>query len=226
MLNSIDYSISKFVSFADDEILALIQKHSKRIKYKNGDTIETKGTPVNHMFLIESGLVQLGLHGADGTQFNLMRLGAGHTFSEIAFFLNVPALHDAQAIGDVDILKLSRRNIDELMQLSPGFSKALMSVACQRVQTTLSYIGDSLGMTLEGRTAKQILTISQSANNSNILHLRQVDLAHSLGVSRVSIGKAIKSLSSQGLIKIGYGKLEILSRPKLIQLAKKNTRYF
>lgn len=95
-----------------------------------------------------------------------------------------------------------------------------------RVQTTLSYIGDKLGMSLQARVAKQILSVSGSVGNADEIILRQVDLAHALGVSRVSIGKTVKELSDQNLIKIGYGKLAILSRQGLIDIVRQGGRQF
>lgn len=192
--------------------------------FKKGAVIETRGKPVNHIFLIDEGLVQLGINGIDGSRFNLARLGPGHTFGETAFFLNSNVIYDVNAESDVLLQRISRENIDHLMTHSLSFSKALMAVSCMRVQTILSYIGDTLGMTLLARVAKQILSVSESIDNADIVSLRQVELAHSLGVSRVSIGKALKELAYQNFIKIGYGKLEIISRRGLVDLIRKGER--
>lgn len=224
MLNPIDYSISKFVSFADEDALKQIRRVSEPMVFKKGAVIETRGKPVNHIFLIDEGLVQLGINGIDGSRFNLARLGPGHTFGETAFFINSSVIHDVNAESDVLLQKISCVNIDHLMTHSLSFSKALMAVSCMRVQTILSYIGDTLGMTLLARVAKQILSVSESIGNADVVSLRQVELAHSLGVSRVSIGKALKELAKQNLIKIGYGKLEILSHPGLVDLIRKGER--
>lgn len=224
VLNPIDYSISKFVSFVDEETRAMISNLAKQVVFKKGRIIETRGEPAAHFYLIESGLVQLGINGIDGSQFNLTRLGPGHTFGETAFFLNHSVIHDAKAESDVTLFKLSRPVVDQLMSESLVFSKALVSVACMRVQTTLGYIGDTLGMPLDARVAKQILSVSASAKDAIVINVRQVDLAHSLGVSRVSIGKGIKSLAKQNLIKVGYGKLEVLDRKKLIDLVRQGER--
>ena len=88
----------------------------------------------------------------------------------------------------------------------------------------LSYIGDTLGMPLLARVAQQILSVSKGVNNADTVHLRQVDLAHSLGVSRVSIGKALKTLAKQRIIRIGYGQLEILSREQLMDTVNQGKR--
>lgn len=224
MLNPIDYSISKFTAFTDDSTLAQIQGVAESVNFKKGDPIEIRGKPADHIFLIDEGLVQLGINGIDGSQFNLARLGPGHTFGELCYFLNCNVIYDATAESDVLLQKLSRANIDHLMTSSLRFSKALMAVSCMRIQTMLSYIGDTLGMSLLARVAKQILSVSEGADNADIINLRQVDLAHSLGVSRVSIGKVLKELSGQELILIGYGKLEILSRGGLIETVQRGGR--
>ena len=224
MLNPIDYSISKFVTFSTEDTLSQIRSLTKAKLYKKGDTIETRGDKVDHIYLIEDGLVQLGINGVDGSRFNLSRLGPGHTFGETAYFLKNNVMYDANAGSDAIIRKLSGANINHLIATSPIFSKALMAVSAMRVQTTLSHIADTLSLPLEARLAKLILSVSQSIGNKNIILVRQVDFAHSLGVSRVSIGKAIKSLAAKDVIKIGYGKLTILDRPALNSLIKKAER--
>ena len=224
MLNPIDYSISKFTAFTDDSTLTQIRSVAEAVYFKKGELIEIRGKPADHIFLIDQGLVQLGINGIDGSQFNLARLGPGHTFGEPSYFLNCNVIYDATAESDALLQKLSRANIDHLMTSSLSFSKALMAVSCMRIQTMLSYIGDTLGMPLLARVAKQILSVSEGVDNADIINLRQVDLAHSLGVSRVSIGKALKELSAQELIIIGYGKLEILSRGGLIETVQRGGR--
>lgn len=222
MLNPIDYSISKFVTFANAQTIDEIRTIAETVTFKKGANIETRGDKNDHFYLIDKGLVQLGINGADGSRFNLTRLGPGHTFSETAFFLNQKVAYDAHAESDVSLQKLSRDNVEHMMENSVIFSKALISVASMRLQTTLSHIGDTLGMSLEARVAKQILSVSHSVGNAEIINLRQVDLAHSLGVSRVSIGKALKELSRKKMIKPGYKKIEILSLNDLSKLFQKN----
>lgn len=226
MMNPIDYSISKFASFVDEDTFLLINQNSDVIDVKKGTVIENRGDDSNYIYLIQDGLVQLSLNSSNGSKFNLTRLGAGHTFGETAFFLNNPVIHDAEAKTDVIIQKLSRQTIDKLMSESLVFSKALVSVACMRVQTTLSHIGDTLGMPLEARVAKQIISVSESVGGRSTINVRQRDLAHALGVSRVSIGKAVKELANLGLIKTGYGKLHIVLRDDLNAMIKANTRQF
>lgn len=224
MINPIDYSISKFVTFAGDNVVRAIREQADVRTFKKGAEIENRGDPVNHFYLIENGLVQLGINGVDGSRFNLTRLGPGHSFGETAFFLDHNVIHDARANTEVTLLRLDRACIDELMGVSIEFSKALIAVACMRLQTTLDHIGDTLGMPLKARVAKRILSVNEGSQTENTVILKHVELAHSLGVSRVSIGKALKELKADGHLSLGYGKIEILDREKLEALVAKCQR--
>lgn len=207
------------------ETLDKINMTAQTLRYKQGAAIELRGQAVNHFYLIKQGMMQLGVNRRDRSQFNLVRLNAGHSFGERAFFLGGTAVFDVRAETDVILLKLSRPVIDRLMTESLDFSKAVTMVAYKRLARTLSHIGDVQKLPLDARLAKQILTISKSCQNADVTRVRHIDLAHALAVTRVSIGKTIKELSDKSLIDIGYGKLEILSRQGLTTLAtlgKKN----
>ena len=130
MFNPIDYSISKFISFLDDKTLAEIHDIAEIIVYSKSSIIETRGDFANYFYLIDQGLVALGIHGEDGSLFNLARLGPGHTFGDTEFFLGHEVIYDASAETDVVLYKLSKENIDLMMTNSLVFSKALVSVAC------------------------------------------------------------------------------------------------
>lgn len=216
MLNPIDYSISKFSSFVDEETLREIEAHGVALTFKKGEVIGVRGDPADDIYYIVDGLIQIGIDGVDGSRFNLTRLGAGHTFGEMSVLLHQPIVHDIHAISNVSLVRMGRGEIRHLMQSNIAFTEAMLKVAYMRLHTTLSHIGDTLNISLESRVAKLIYSIFESnKHDENFINCRQVDLAHGLGVSRVSIGKALKGLVSKKLINLGYGKIDIISVSKL-----------
>lgn len=212
MLNPIDYSISKFSTFADEVTIRNISDRGQSLIFNKGSIICVRGEPTDCIYYIVDGLVQIGIDRADGSRFNLIRLGAGHTFGEMAVILRQPVIHDIRAISNVSLIRLERREIEKLMLSNIVFTESLLKVAYLRLQTTLSQFGDSLTASLETRTAKLIYSILNSnEHDGDYIHCRQVDLAHGLGVSRVSIGKALKGLVARNLIELGYSRIEIVS---------------
>ena len=62
---------------------------------------------------------------------------------------------------------------------------------------------------IRARTAKILLIMMRSSGDINAFKCRQSDLAYTLGVSRMSLSKALKQLARLGLIETGYGEIKV-----------------
>jgi CRP/FNR family transcriptional regulator len=215
MADPIDFSITKISSILSEPLVAHIQSVAEQKAFTKGEQIEQHGTPSTHISLIRSGTVRLGVDGVDGSQFNMSILGQGNSFGEISVFLREPSRHNAHAETDVVLDRLSLSLINQIMLSHPEFSHAMLTVAYARFRSMLDYIGDAVRQPIEVRAAKLILDICNSSSSNSTIVCRQIDLAHALGVSRVSIGKALKELDNKQLIEVGYGKITIPSQTDL-----------
>ncbi|MEM1410602.1 MAG: helix-turn-helix domain-containing protein, partial [Pseudomonadota bacterium] len=71
----------------------------------------------------------------------------------------------------------------------------------------------------DAKIVKQLLRLMQVGGfESNVVPVRQIDLAYALGLSRVSVGKALDDLQRGDLIRLGYGEIEILDKEGLLRL--------
>lgn len=216
MLDPLDFSIAKLSSLAGENLLQVIESCGSRIKFSANSIICTRGTPAEYIYYIEQGLVQVGISSEDGSYFHLTRLGPGHSFGEMASILDLPVIHDATAKTEVTIIAIRTSHLINLLNQTPDLSLSLLKVAYSRLYVTLSHVGDTLNATLSHRVAKLINTIYESSDRKDqIVHCRQIDLGHGLGVSRVSIGKSLKELQNIGLIKLKYGKIIIINTDNL-----------
>ena len=68
MLTPLDYSIVKFTTFADTSAVAQVRDLAESVHFEKGAVIESRGKPTDHIYLIDEGLVQLGITGVDGSQ--------------------------------------------------------------------------------------------------------------------------------------------------------------
>ena len=223
MPDPIDFSVITLSSVMPTSLREVVYAQAEIRDYAAGDMIEIRGTLATHVSWIKLGMVRLGVDNADGSRFNMSLLNEGNSFGELALFLNQPTRHDAQAETDVTLARISKQGIDKLIATEPEFAHAMLKVAYSRFETTLVYLGDSINFSVEQRAAKLILDMSKRTGNSNEIVCRQIDLSHALGVSRVSIGKALKSLAKRKLIEVGYGKIKVNSRSGLKQMCTSKT---
>lgn len=215
MLNPIDYAIIKFVDLLPKSTLARIEDVAEQQKFRQGEHIERYGETATQLSIIRSGLVRLGLDGADGSRFNLSILGPGSSFGETALFLDLPVQFDAHCETDVTLTALSKLDADKLLDREPAFARAALHVACARSHAMFNYIGNTRNLPLQARTAMLLVQMLDEASDGHTIYCRQADLAHALGVSRVSTGKALKALESLGLIKRAYGKILVPAKSHL-----------
>ena len=220
MLDPIDFSILKLSDCVDDELLRLLELRSETAEYGKGTIIERHGEVATHVSLIRSGLVRLQLSEPDGSLFNLSILGVGSTFGETAMFLNLPVQFDAYSETDVTISRITHETVNDFLMSHPQFARALLEIAYARAHTMLKYIGESINTPLDIRVAKFLAMMCHNGEEGDIVHCRQADLAHALGVSRVSMGKSLKALERRGLVKLGYGKIFVSSPAALESLVR------
>ena len=64
------------------------------------------------------------------------------------------------------------------------------------------------------RTAKILLIYLYSSGLDDYVPCKQSEIADTLGVTRVSLGKALKHLQSLDLIELGYGKVAFPDRER------------
>ena len=160
-------------------------------------------------------MVRLGLNDADGSRFNLSLLGPGSSFGETALFLKLPVQYDALCETDVNLISLTEKQVWQMVREEPQFSIAFIKLAHARSYAMLEHMTNTIRLSLPKRVGVLLLNMVTDAPDNKTVYCRQVDLGHALGVSRVSMGKALKLLEKHGLINLAYGKILINSRTKL-----------
>ena len=215
MLNPIDFSISKLAELLPPPVAHRVNKRGEKCDFKRGAQIARYGEPASHLFIVQSGLVRIGLNEADGSRFNLSIMGSGSSFGETALFLDLPVQFDAHCETDVSLIRLSKKQVMQLINEEPAFALASITVAHARSHTMLNYIADVFNLPLDVRTAELLSQMAAESSDGQTVHCRQVDLAHAVAISRVSMSKALKSLEAKQLIKRAYGKILVPSKPNL-----------
>lgn len=196
---------------------------SNLIKYSDGQLIHSRGEDKPGLSIIKRGLASIGVYGADGTFIMAGLLGAGECFGEFTIFTDLPRTHDVSANGDVEIYQIEASRFTKLCDEEPKLLKAILKTTLIRTHILLELLDSMRRLPLLERTVKLLLSMSYTANGEVQIRTRQNDLAISLGVSRVSLGKVLKRLEKSSLIKLGYGLIELSDREQLEQwLEKRN----
>ena len=215
MLNLLKITTPAFLELLPSEVVDQIIAVSALMKYSNGQLIHTRGSLKPGLSIVHKGGAHVGVNGIDGTFVMVAALGPGECFGEFTLFTELPRTHDISSIGESQIYQLSQTKFDVLYQREPSISRALLKTTLMRTHVLLEMLDAIRRLPILERTAKVLLSMSYTLGGSNVLRGRQDELAFTLGITRVSLSKALKELSHLGLIETGYAKITIPDRVQL-----------
>lgn len=185
------------------------------VTYQDGQLIHVRGETKPGLSIVHRGAVRVGTVGIDGSLVTITILGEGQSFGELTLFSGLPRTHDVSAVGKTQIYQINPARFERLFDQNPALAKALLITTLARSHHLLELLDDMRRLSLPVRAAKFIVTMSKSAVLPGQVRCTQAELAFALGVSRVSLGKALKRLMTLELISLGYGYINIPSLPAL-----------
>lgn len=205
-----------FLHLLNPDTEALIKQASSLVHYNDGQMIHSRGDNKPGLSIVESGSVFAGITDASGKQLIAGVLGPGHCFGEFTLFTNLVRTHDVTAVGDTAVYQISSGAFMSLFEQHNDIAKAMLEATLYRLHILLESMDAIRRLPVLERCAKLLLIMSYTAKMHRNIPVKQEELANTVGVSRVSMGKALKELQNLGLIELGYGTLHIPDRAALV----------
>jgi|APFre7841882630_1041343.scaffolds.fasta_scaffold22328_2 CRP-like cAMP-binding protein len=112
-------------SEALDLVLGMFQER----EIKKNTTIFTEQMPAEALYIVKSGNVRITMMAGEGQELGLLLLGPGEFFGELALVQETNRLVTARAETPVELLLLTRKDFQALLDLDPGTgAKVLMTI--------------------------------------------------------------------------------------------------
>jgi len=190
----------------------------KLVEMPLGWTVAESGDHVNFVYFPISGIVSLIYTLEDGSSSETALVGKEGVVG-ISIFMggeSMPSSTEVQSAGKA--YRLSRKLMKQefslaghLQQVALLFTQALMS---QTAQTAVCNQHHSL----EQQVCRWLLT-SMDRLDSNVIVITQEMIGKLLGVRRESVTQIAGQLQKSGVIERGRGRITVVDRPKLEELA-------
>jgi CRP/FNR family cyclic AMP-dependent transcriptional regulator len=203
------------VELMPEALARRVRAAAKPTRYRDGQLVHARGDLQRGLSIVRSGSVRFGNAGEDGSYVTTTVMGPGQSFGEFTLFGDLPRTHDATAVGATTIDYLDHVRVNRLLVEAPELWRILLVATTKRLHDALELLDDFRRLPLPALTAKVLLTLPPSEEGSALVACNQADLAATLGVSRVSIGKALAQLQKAGLVVLGYRTITIRDRAVL-----------
>ena len=194
--------------------LAAIEGVAVRRRYRAGDIVSFEGDPARAAFLIESGQLRIYRSSLSGREQVLAILGAGDAFNVApAFQSKALNLSTAQAIADSTILVVQYPDLLGAARDSSDLSLALLRHFADRLDHLAGLVEDLSLRSVRGRLAQFLLR--NATQGSVARRWTQDEMADQLGTVRDVVGRSLRALESEGLIRIDRHQIILLDQEGL-----------
>jgi CRP-like cAMP-binding protein len=207
-----------FQGFSFEE-LNLIKPLVFEKKYERGDIIIYEGEKAAAIYLVFSGAVKIFKTSVEGKEQILSIARPGDSFNEVPVFDDGFNPASAQAMGEVIIYELGKNELKALIQNHPDIAVNMIKVLAGQIRRLVTLVEDLSFRTVIGRVAKILLEHAIEKEGAGP-RLTQQEMAAMAGSAREVVGRSLKALEEDGLIKLNRQKISITDKKALREMVE------
>ena len=179
-------------------------------RFADGQFVQQQGDAGDAFWAVVEGHVLVGRYAEDGGFTAFAVLGPGDLFGELAFFTGVPRQADALASGPARLVAIDRPLLRQLMAADVGWAELLLRSLGRQLAGALDIIDAERRLSSADRLLRLLGMMAADGGDGATVHATQQQLADLLGVSRVTLGAALRELTARGLVETGYGRIRLV----------------
>lgn len=207
-----------FGDLADDDLAAL-GAAMRQVSYPAGQVVLLEGAASSVLYVLQSGRVKLYKTSPRGREQVLRLVRPGEMFNEVAAVDEGPNPASAQAIEDCTLYLLRRRDLLQIVAQRSAVALAVTRDFARRLREALALVEDLAFRDVTSRVAKILLGGQAADDNPRAPWLTQELLAAMAGSRREVVGRALKTLSLDGAIRLERGRVHVQDRLLLERIA-------
>ena len=196
----------------------IAERVSERV-VERSQSVFVQDEPGDRMYVLAAGAVKLYVSSRDGGIVELARHHPPAVFGELALLDGGRRSASAEAVERSVLLVVTRAELLRLLRSEEQVAEALLRSLGTIVRRTTRQLTDLAFLNLQGRVARQLLLLADSADGAGARGVTQGELAAMVSGARQTVNQALRSLEARGYIRAAGHALEIVDRQQLERLA-------
>jgi CRP-like cAMP-binding protein len=209
-----------FLEAASPELLDVLNSVSVAIDLPANTVLFSERDDGDALYVVGKGSVEISILWEDGRKLGLEIMRTGAVFGEIALFDPGPRTATAMTLEPCKLYRVRNEDLLETIRTSPEFSLELLRLAGSRMRWRNMQLHEYVFLALPARLARKLLHLTSEAEaGDRAFPLSQTDLADFIGATREAVSKTLAVWKLKGIVETGRGKLKVLDREALRQVA-------
>ncbi len=225
-MNRIDFDLLSqcplFKGVTPDGLRVLFESLFFQVRrYEAGDLIASSGEEVRSLSIVLLGSVRGEMGDIDGKTIKIEDIEAPRPLA-VAFLFGNAAFFPVHIVANetVELLSIPKDEVVKLLQMNTLILNRFMDNISSRAQFLSEKLHFLSFQSLKGKLAHYLLALSNGREGEVVLPKTQEELAVVMGVTRPSLGRALRELNDQGLVDSRAKTIRILNAKGLAALIR------
>ena len=188
------------------------------VEAERGKLLLLEGEPSEALYFVVSGAVKVFKSSPDGKEQILQIMRPGEAFNEVPVFDGGLNLASAQAMGPVVIYGIKKGNLETILRNNSKIALNAVRVLSQKLRHVVSLVEDLSFRHVSARVAKILLEYASDGSGAGE-KLTQQEMAAMAGTAREMIGRSLKELVDEGIIRLERHRIVIADKEALKKMA-------
>jgi CRP-like cAMP-binding protein len=203
------------------DILKAISSETTPRHFDAGQVIYLEGEPAEFVYILERGWVKATRMSREGREQAMLFLHPVELFGDIAAFTGTAYPGTVTALEAVDAWAIPSETLHVLVQQYPVLALAIIKKLGERVLHYIELVEDLSLRSVEARLANTLLQNTEEINGHLVVARRAWttfdEMAVRLGTVRDVLGRALKTLEAEGLLKVEKQEILLLDAKGLAE---------
>jgi CRP/FNR family transcriptional regulator len=182
---------------------------------ERGEFIVLESELADALYFVVSGVVKVFKTSADGREQILQIVRPGESFNDAPVFDGGTNPASAQAMGSVVLYGIRNSDMGAILRTHPQVALNVIRVLSQKLRHLVSLVEDLSFRHVTARLAKILLEYAGDGVNLAKPRLTQQEMAAMAGTAREMIGRSLKELEDEGIIRLDHHRIVVTDKEAL-----------
>jgi CRP-like cAMP-binding protein len=206
-----------FFAGIDFTVIDEISKLFVERKYDRGELITFEGERNESFYFLVEGVVKSFKTSSEGKEQILNIVRPGDSFNDVPAFDGESSPCSTEAMGSVTLYEIGKGDLDIMLRKYPRIALNVIAVLARRVRHLVSLVEDLSFRNVISRVARILLENAGDGVGTG-KKLTQQEMAAMAGTAREVVGRSLKALEEDGIIRLDHHRIVISDKEALKEI--------
>lgn len=195
--------------------VAALSRTLERVELRAGEVLHRAGEAAEAAYVVERGEVELTI-SRGGSRHLIAIQRPGGVIGDVPLLCAMPAPYTARARSDATLLTIRNDALLDLLAAHPAIALRWLTSTVRRLEHANRRI---VALTVGDLRDRVVALLADELGDGEVVDLTQAEIAGLLGASRQSVNRVLGELAGEGLVRTGYGAVDVADPRRLLELA-------